>query len=222
MFTIIVGGGKMGEYLAVLLLAGNHQVKLIELQQNQVEHLRQVLPAEIVIKGSGSDPNVLEQVGVRQAQVVAAVTGSDETNLVIANLARYEFSVPRTIARVNNPRNAWLYTPEMGVDVGLNQADLMAHLIAEEMSLGDMMTLLKLHKGRFSLVEEKVDPAALAVGKSVQELNLPKQCVLAAIIRKGELIIPHGATVLQPLDELLAVVHQSQVNELARLLGKQN
>ena len=90
---------------------------------------------------------MLEAAGIRQANVVAAVTGADETNLVVTSLARFEFDVPRTIARVNNPKNAWLFTPEMGVDVALNQADLMAHLIAEEMSLGDMMTLLKLRQG---------------------------------------------------------------------------
>ena len=96
--------------------------------------------------------------------MLAAVTGEDEVNLVITTLARFEFNVPRVIARVNNPKNAWLFTPEMGVDVALNQADILAHLIAEEMSLGDMMTLLKLRKGEYSVVEEKVHPHS-GVGK---------------------------------------------------------
>ena len=92
------------------------------------------------MEGDGSLPSVLEAAGVSEANVVAAVTGEDEANLVVCMLARFEYSVPRIIARVNNPKNAWLFTPEMGVDVALNEADMMAHLVAEEMSLGDMMT----------------------------------------------------------------------------------
>ncbi len=221
MFTIIVGGGQTGSYLASILLAGGHRVKVIESRQNLVLRLEKELSQGVAVLGNGSDPNVLESQGIRNANVVAAVTGVDETNLVVASLARHEFQVNRTIARVNNPKNAWLFTPEMGVDVALNQADLLAHLIAEEMSLGDMMTLLKLHTGNYSLVEVKVDSASSAAGKAIKDLNLPVQCVLAAIIRKGELIIPRGDTVLQPEDEVLAVVHAAQLSKLAAVLGKQ-
>ena len=103
---------------------------------------------------------MLENAGVEDAQVLAAVTGEDEDNLVVTTLARFEFGVPRVIARVNNPKNTWLFTPEMGVDVALCQSDILAKLIAEEMSIGDMMTLLKLRKGEYSIVEEKVHPEA--------------------------------------------------------------
>jgi trk system potassium uptake protein len=160
----------------------------------------------------------LESAGVRQADVVAAVTGADETNLIVASLARFEYNVPRVIVRVNNPKNVWMCTPEMGVDVALSQSELMAHLIAEEMSLGDMMTLLKLRKGQYALVEEKVHPDASAAGKAISTLLLPKECVITAVIRKGNLIIPRGDTILQPADEILAVVHSSQTEQLAKLL----
>lgn len=219
MFTIIVGGGQVGAYLGSLLRGGGHRVKIIESSLDRILRLKESLPDEILIHGSGSDPNILESAGIRMAQVVAAVTGADETNLTVASLARFEFQVPRVIGRVNNPRNSWLFTPEMGVDVAVNQADLIGHLIAEEMSLGDMMTLLKLRKGQYSLVEEKVDPGAAVVGKALRDLQLPAQSVFAAIIRKGELIIPRGDTVLQPADEILAVVHASQLSDLAELLG---
>jgi trk system potassium uptake protein TrkA len=141
MDVIIVGGGKTGTHLAVQLLSEGNQIKLIEVRHELVERLRQELPHETVIEGDGSSPGVLEAAGVSQAHVLAAVTGDDEANLVITTLARFEFNIPRTIARVNNPRNAWLFTPEMGVDVGLNQTDILAKLIVEEMSMGDMMTL---------------------------------------------------------------------------------
>jgi len=219
MYTIIVGGGQVGAYLASLLLVEKHQIKIIDHRKDRIAILEQSIPAELVILGSGSDPNVLEAAGIHKANVVAAVTGSDETNLVVCSLARQEFKVPRVIARVNNPKNVWLYTPEMGADVALNQADLLAHLIAEEMSLGDMITLLKLRKGLYSLIEEKVHPDSIANGKAVRDLPFPPRCVLAAIIRKGELTVPHGDTILQTADEILAVVHSAEVSQLAAILG---
>ncbi len=221
MVVLIVGGGKTGSQLASELLATGHHVVVIEDRQPVVDRLRRELPSEAVVAGDGSSPSVLEAAGIEKANVLAAVTGDDAANLVITTLARFEFNVPRVIARVNNPKNAWLFTREMGVDVAINQADLLAKLIAEEMSLGDMMTLLKLRKGEYSIVEEKVDPNAAAAGKPVKELVLPDACGLVAIIRKGELIVPHGDTVLQPVDEILAIVHASALAQLAALLGPQ-
>ena len=162
MFVIVVGGGKVGSYLASLLLAGGHQVRIIESGAEQLGTLRRDLPPDVVVAGSGTDPRILEASGIRQADTLAAVSGVDETNLAAASLARFEFGVPRIIARVNHPRNAWLFTPEMGVDAALNQADLIAHMVVEEMSLGDVTTLLKLRKGQYSLVEERLAPAAAA------------------------------------------------------------
>jgi trk system potassium uptake protein TrkA len=129
MNVIIIGGGKVGTYLAKLLLSAGHWVRLIEVREEEIGHLQKDLSKEVVISGSGTDPVVLESAGIRQTDVVAAVTGADENNLVVTSLARFEFDVPRTIARVNNPKNAWMFTAEMGVDVALNQADLMGHLI---------------------------------------------------------------------------------------------
>ncbi|MBN2549612.1 MAG: TrkA family potassium uptake protein [Anaerolineales bacterium] len=220
MFVIIVGGGKTGSQLSSQLLEQGHQVRLIEDRASVLERLKDELPVGVVFAGDGSSPVVLEQAGIEQAQVLAAVTGEDETNLVVATLARFEFNVPRIIARVNNPKNAWLFTDEMGVDVALNQADILARLIAEEMSLGDMMTLLKLRKGEYSIVEEKVHPEAVVISKALRQIKLPPQCVFAAVIRKGRLIVPNGDTVLEAVDEIIALVHASQVGKLAELLGK--
>jgi trk system potassium uptake protein TrkA len=219
MKVMVIGGGKVGTYLASLLAREGHWVRLIEVRREEIGRLEQELAKEIVVLGSGTDPDVLESAGIRQIDVLAAVTGADEVNLVATSLARFEFNVPRTIGRVNNPKNAWMFTHEMGVDAALNQAELVGHLILEEMSLGDMVTLLKLRKGQFSLVEEKVDWGSQAAGKAVRDLELPSHCVLSAVLRKGELIIPRGDTVLEPADEVLAVVHASQLDQLAFLLG---
>jgi trk system potassium uptake protein TrkA len=219
MFVIIVGGGNIGSHLAKMLLEGGHVVKVIDERPALLEKLPRELPADVIIAGDGSSPLTLENAGVRKANVLAAVTGSDETNLVVTSLARFEFNVPRVIARVNNPKNAWLFNKEMGVDVALNQADILARLVAEEMSLGDMMTLLKLRKGEFSLIEEKVHPLSPSANKTIREINLPNDSVIVAIIRKNQLFIPHGDSILEPADEVLALVHASQLKQLAALLG---
>jgi trk system potassium uptake protein TrkA len=218
MFVIIVGGGKTGSHLAELLLAGGHQIRVIDRRPEVIEKLKTELPVESVVRGDGADPKVLISVGIKTANVVAAVTGDDEDNLVVSTMARFEFGIRRVIARVNNPKNAWLFTEEMGVDVAINQADLMSKLIAEEMSLGDMMTLVKLRKGEVSIVEEKIEPGALAAGKAIRDVPLPAGCTLAAIVRKGEVILPRGDTLLEPNDEVLAVVRTDQQVELSRLL----
>ncbi|HJW84133.1 MAG TPA: TrkA family potassium uptake protein [Anaerolineae bacterium] len=220
MFVLIVGGGKVGSHLASLLMEGGHTIRVIESRPDVLMKLHRELPAEVINPGDGTDPARLEQSGIRKANVLAAVTGSDEANLVITTLARFEFGVPRIIARVNSPRNAWLFTPDMGVDVALNQADLMAKMIAEEMSLGDMMTLLKLRKGEVELVEEKIAQTATVNGKRIRDVAWPPDCTIAAVIRKGAVITPRGDTLLEAFDEVLAIVRTAQREALAALLGR--
>ena len=130
--VIIVGGGMVGTSLASLLLEKGYDVKLIEMERNELPRLQRDLLAKTVVLGNGTDPDVLEAAGIRAADVVAATTGEDETNLVVTSLARFAFNVPRTVARVNNPKNAWMFTPVMGVDVEVSQADTMARLIIKE------------------------------------------------------------------------------------------
>lgn len=219
MFVIIVGGGNTGSYLAGLLQEAGHQVRVIEERPPLLEKLKTELPAGTIVAGDGSSPDILEMAGIKEAQVLAAVTGNDETNLVITSLARFEFGVPRTIGRVNNPKNAWLFNAEMGVDVALNQADIIGHLIAEEMSLGDMMTLLKVRRGQYSLIEEKVHPQSQVAKKPLREVALPAECTIVAIIRKSDLIIPRGDTVFEPADEVLALVHSKSLAKMNSLLG---
>ena len=219
MNVLIVGGGKTGAQLTRLLLDEGHRVRLIERRPETAERLRGELPPECVMTGDGSSPNILEGAGILSAQVLAAVTGEDEANLVITTLARFEFKVPRTIARVNNPKNAWLFTPDMGVDVGLSQTDILAGLIAEEMSMGDMMTLLKLRRGQYSLVEEKLSSGSKALNALLKDLPLPDTCVIAAVIRKGAVLIPRGDMTFEVGDEVLAVVNNESRKGLRDLFA---
>jgi trk system potassium uptake protein TrkA len=220
MFVIVVGGGNTGSQLAKFLIEAGHTVRVIDERPIVLEKLATEIPQEMIINGDGSSPTVLEKAGIQKAQVLAAVTGSDETNLVITSLGRFEFNVPRVIARINNSKNAWLFTPEMGVDVSLNQAEILARLTAEEMSLGDMMTMLKLRRGKFSLVEEKIFPGAQAVGIAVKDLQLPPNCIISGIIRREEIVIPRGITILEEGDEILALVDDAARGQLEKILGR--
>jgi trk system potassium uptake protein TrkA len=217
--VLIVGGGRIGAYLASLLLDAGWTVRLIERDRERVGQLADVLPAGQLILGDGTDPDTLESAGIRRAEAVVTVTHRDETNLVIASLAKFEFGVPRTIGRVNNPTNAWLYTADMGIDVALNQADIIGHLVVEEMSLGEMMTLLKLRRGLFALVEEQVHSTSAVAGRSIADIDWPASCVLVAVMRGLDVITPRGQTVLLPGDEVLAVLRRDATEGVASLLG---
>jgi len=215
---LIAGGGKVGTYLAKILLSGGHQVTILENGTDDFEKLKLEFSESALVKGDPTNPDDLIVAGIKSAQVVAAVTRYDEMNLVIASLAKFEFKVKKTVARVNIPKNAWLFTREMGVDVKVNQADLMAHLIAREMTARDMMTMLKLRTGEYSLVENIVMKGSAASGRAIKDLHLPHECLLSAIIRDNKLVIPRGNVVLLPGDEVLAVVHESSLDLVRQVL----
>ncbi len=220
MYVLIIGGGRTGSHLAASLAAQGHEVRVIENRPTALANLHRELPTELIYEGDGTDPQVLEAVDARRANVLVAVGSQDADNLVAASLARHQYGIPRVIGRVNNPRNAWLFTPDFGVDVALDQADIISKLLEEEMSLGDMMTMLRLRRGRYSLVEEKIFPGARAVGMSIKDLPLPQSCIVSGIIRAGEVILPRGVTVLQEGDEILALVDEEARRQLAGLLCK--
>ena len=220
MYVIIIGGGRTGSHLASLLITQGHEVCVIEQSTDILSSVHHELPTEIIYEGDGTDPQILETVDIQRATVLAAVSSDDADNLVAASLAKHQYGVRRVIGRVNNPRNAWLFTPEFGVDVALNQADIMAKLIEEEMSLGDMMTMLKLRRGKFSLVEEKIFPGAQAIGIAVRDLPLPTNCIISGIIRNGEIVIPRGVTILEEGDEILALIDDAARGQLEKLLGR--
>jgi trk system potassium uptake protein len=217
--VFIIGGGKTGAYLAGLLIKSGCDVRVLECRPQVFNKLVKDLPQNTVVLGDGTDPTILEQAGISNANVLAAVTGDDETNLVAASLAKFEYQVERVIMRINNPRNAWLCTAEMGVDAALNQSDLMASLIVEEMSVGDMMTLVRLRQGAVEIVEERIAPDSKVANRSLLSLGLPAGCNITAVIRGAEVIIPSGSTVLQIGDEILAVTQRSQREALQNALA---
>lgn len=219
MFVLIAGGGRTGTRLASLLINQNHKVRLIEHRRELLQHLHQELPTETIYEGNVGDPKVLESAGAREAHVMAAVTGEDSTNLATCFIAKTMFDVPRTIARVNNPVNAWLFNEKFKVDVALNAANVLARLIQEEMSLGDMMTLFKIRRGHYAVVEEKVPEGAKGIGVQLKDMGLAEHCVIAAIIRDGIMTLPRGDSALQAFDEIIAVASSEGVKKLSELLA---
>ena len=219
MFVLIAGGGRTGARLATLLLNEGYKVRLVEDRPLLLSRLHQELATEVIYEGNPINPGILEQAGIREAHVVAAVTSDDSSNLALCFMAKTVFDVPRAIARVNNPNNAWLFGPKFHVDVALNQADVLAHLIQEEMSVGDMMTLFQIRRGLYSVVEEKVAPGAKGIGVALKDMDLEQQCVIAAIIRQGKMILPRADSTFQEDDEILAVASPEGAKRLSELLA---
>jgi trk system potassium uptake protein TrkA len=217
MNILIVGLGRTGLYLSEALAeTGTHRAVVVESNENRAKAASQEKIR--VIWADGCDPSVLEEAGVRNSDLVVATTGDDEDNLVISQLAKFHFGVPRVIARVNNPRNHWLYTKEWGVDVAVSPTDIITKIIEEEMSLGDLVTLLKLKGGEVALTEITLGTDSRAAGQLVGDLSLPKGSVIVAIMRDGEVIVPGGQTRLMVNDELVAVTSVTKERELMEAL----
>ncbi len=219
--VMVIGAGRVGAALARLLTHAGHAVIVIERRADRAAHVTDLVPAARVVTADGTDPAALEAAGIRTVDVVAAVTGDDACNAMVGALARLQFAVARTIARIVDPTHAWLFDEGSGVDIAIDQADLLTRLIVEEISLGEVATLVKLRRGDFTLVEERVVPGSRADGSTVAELDLPAACVLVAVLR-GDGVLPcKGELVLAAGDEVLAVVHAGSAHALALQLGSQ-
>ncbi len=219
MRILIAGGGRTGATLAQTLAAQRHEVWLVEHRPSVLAHLHRELPTELIYEGNPNDPRTLELARIKEAQVLVASLSSDAENLSLCFIAREHFQVPRTIATINDPRFAWLFGPRFHVDVAVNQADILAGLIEQELSVGDMMTLLKLRKGSYSLVSETLPPAAPAVGQLLMNLAFPRNAVVCAILRRNDVVIPRGDVRFEEGDEVLALVDEASAAELAALFG---
>jgi len=215
--VLIVGLGRTGSYLAEALAeSGTHKIVAIESDPGRA--VSSGTAKVRVIQADGCEPADLEKAGIRNSDLVVATTGDDEDNLVIAQLAKSHFGVQRVIARVNNPRNHWLYNKEWGVDVAVSPTDIITKIIEEEMSLGDLVTLLKLKGGAVALAEIKLTPSSRAAGKRIDELGLPLGVVIVVVMRDGDVVVPGGETQLEADDELLAVTSVDREHELMEVL----
>ncbi|HEX2294052.1 MAG TPA: TrkA family potassium uptake protein [Actinomycetota bacterium] len=213
----IAGAGNVGSYVASDLRRKGHDIVMIEQNQAVVDVLKQDLDVSWV-NGDACELHTLDAAVLSSCEVVVAATGDDEDNLVISLLAKQEFAVPRVVARVNHPDNEWLFTESWGVDVAVSTPHLLASLVEEAVSVGDLVRLLNLEQGKVSLLEVTLAPATPAVGKTVADLKMPPDCALVAIVRERHVITPQPETPLQVGDEVLALSSPAAEADLKRAL----
>ncbi|MCL4460060.1 MAG: NAD-binding protein [Chloroflexi bacterium] len=218
MFVVIIGGGLVGRHLAAMLLGDKQKVVIIEKNPAVAATVAKEVGVKVV-EGDGDDPKVLAEAGTRGADVFIAVTGEDEDNLVAATLAKFEFLVPRVMARVNNPKNEWMFGKDMGVDIAINQVTLIAHLLEEEMTLGDLVTLLKLREGDVALVEKPITEGSKAIKRQVSQLGLPEDIVCVAVLRAGRVLFPKADLTLERDDRLLLLTTVEREQQVAEILA---
>jgi trk system potassium uptake protein TrkA len=213
----IAGAGNVGLYVGGDLRSKGHDVTLIEQSKDHATVLMKELDANWVI-GDACELHTLDSAVLSSCDVMVAATGDDEDNLVISLLAKQEFAVPRVVARVNHPDNAWLFTESWGVDVAVSTPHLLTSLVEEAVSVGDIVRLLQLEQGKVALLEVTLDEGSPANGKTVRDLKMPADCTLVAIVRDRHVIAPSSDTPLHAGDEVLALAGAEAEPDLRRVL----
>ncbi|MEA5365993.1 TrkA family potassium uptake protein [Amycolatopsis sp., V23-08] len=217
MRVAIAGAGAVGRSIAAELIDGRHQVMLIEREADQFEP-HTVEQADWVL-GDACEVSILEESGIEQCDVVIAATGDDKANLVVSLLAKTEFAVRRVVARVNNPANEWLFTDAWGVDVAVSTPRMLAAMVEEAVSVGDLVRLMTFRQSNANLVELTLPAETPLAGKPVSELDLPRDAALVTILRGDRVIVPQPEDPLEPGDELLFVATSDVEPEIRTALG---
>ena len=217
MYIIVVGGGKVGFNLAKFLITAGHEVLLIEKDKRKIPNLISEF-GESVIHGNGSRVNILQEGGANRADVLVAVTGQDEDNLVICQLAKNLFKCPRTIARVNDPRNEGTFST-LGIDATVSSTRVIDSLIEEQVQAKDMVIpLLTLQGGDVEIIEVELSSHSKVLNKRIRDIVLPEGSILISILRGDEVIIPKGETELKSGDRAIALVKKKMEQSLRELL----
>jgi trk system potassium uptake protein TrkA len=204
--VLVAGGGNVGRHLSSDLAERGHSVTLIEQDPGVVARIKaDVADGVDIVLGDACEPWVLEGATCSKADVVVAATGDDEDNLVISLLAKQEYAVPRVVARVNHPKNEWLFTETWGVDAAVSPPHVLTALVEEAVTVGDIVRLMRLEGGRVSLVELTLSDDSPNVGRALYELRLPTDSAVVAIVRRGHVVIPQPETQLGGGDEIMAI-----------------
>ena len=203
MHFVLIGAGRIAAFLAKRLLKEKHSVVIVERQREVADEIAKDIDC-LVICGDGCEPAILEEAGIERADVLAAITGSDEENFVACQIAKEKFKVNRTIARVNDPENERAFN-ELGIDVPIGATVILGKIIEEEASFTDFVNLFSFKRGKLALIRVDLPMDSPIINKKVQELNLPPNSVIVSILRGDEVIVPKGDTTLQPLDDIVAL-----------------
>ncbi|WAM15574.1 potassium channel family protein [Rhodococcus sp. JS3073] len=217
MRVAIAGAGAVGRSIARELVRSEHDIMLIE---RKLEHVEQEsVPEATWVHADACELSSLEAASLETYEVVIAATGDDKANLVLSLLAKTEFGVSRVVARVNDPRNEWLFDESWGVDVAVSTPRMLASLVEEAVSVGDLVRLMTLRQGQANLVEVTLPDNTPLAGKPVRKLQLPRDAALVTILRGGRVIVPQQDDPLEGGDELLFVASVDVEDDLRTAVG---
>jgi trk system potassium uptake protein TrkA len=216
-YVVVVGGGRIGYYLSKALLAEGHEVLIIEQNNTLCKTINDEL-GSVCFFGDGCEASILEEIGTGRADMLIAVTGDDEDNMVACQVAKHRFNVPRTIARIRNPKNEILFK-KLGIDVTVSSTDIILESIEKEVPTHPLTHLMEISDKGLELVEIKITPESKIIGKAVKDVKLPVDCVLSLIIRKSHKpIIPTDGTIIEADDQIIAVTPPESEGELRTAL----
>jgi len=218
MNIVIAGGGSVGRFIAEQLVGTGHEVTIIDSDADVVVRHGDGVAEANWIKGDACDIDVLKRAGLEKADVMASVTGDDEDNLVVSLLAKQEFAVPRVVARVNNPKNEWMFNETWGVDVSVSTPHLITGLVQEAVSVGSFVRLLSFEGGRAKLAEVTLAEGSPAADKEIADLGFPRDTTVVAILRDEKVVVPRGDTILRLGDEVLVLVTSESEDAVRALL----
>jgi trk/ktr system potassium uptake protein len=220
MRVVIAGGGSVGRFIAEQLTEGGHEVLILDNDPAVVRRARTTgEPAGVEwLEADACEASRLAEANVEKADVVAAVTGDDEDNLVVSLLAKQEFGVPRVVARVNNPKNEWMFNQLWGVDVSVSTPHLITALVQEAVSVGAFVRLLAFEGGKAKLAEVTLAPGAPAADKEIVELGLPRSATVVAVVRNERVVVPRGDTLIRVGDEVIVLVTNESEDEVRAIL----
>lgn len=220
MKIIVAGGGSVGRFTAEQLVSAGHEVIVIENDRSVVRNYGKEEEAKGVrwCLGDACDVEVLKLAGVGEAEVVAAVTGDDEDNLVISLLAKQEFGAPRVIARVNNPKNYWMFNEMWGIDVSVSTPHLITSLVQEAVTVGNFVKLMDFKGGKAELAEVTLAVESPACNKTLKELNFPRSSTVVAIVRDEVVLVPESDTILRSGDEVMVLITEDTEGEIQKIL----
>jgi trk/ktr system potassium uptake protein len=217
MRVAIAGAGNVGRSIASELLGNGHEVLLIEREARALKV--DTVPQAEWLLADACEISALEEAQLQRCQVVIAATGDDKANLVVSLLAKTEYAVPRVVARVNHPKNEWLFNQAWGVDVAVSSPRLLSALVEEAVSVGDLVRLMSFEQGQANLVELTLPADAPLVGTRVGNVTWPPDTALVAILREGRVLVPSADDALEGGDELLFVASPDVEEDIERLLS---
>lgn len=218
MYVIVVGGGKVGFYLTKQLLTEGHEVLLLEKDRRRQATLSEQL-GEVVVQGDGCEVRIMAEAGFGRADVIVAVTGDDEDNLVICQMAKKKFQAPRTVARVNDPNNLTLFE-KLGIDTTVSSTQIIFNLLDQQIETGEIVPLGALRNGNIEVVAINLSQRSPVLGRSIRDLPLPGQALIISVVRQDNALLPQADTQFEVDDTIIIMVAAAEESQLRHVFAE--